>query len=103
MRWITIGSTNSLPGITAGEAYDKQDCETKAFKRLAVKLKDYFPRLRLCLPLDGLYCNEPVMDICQGNDRRWIVVFKEGNLPGVPQEVSKDINDTCQRRKLSVK
>jgi hypothetical protein len=27
------------------EEYDKQDCESKAFKRMAVRLKKYFPRL----------------------------------------------------------
>ena len=30
-----------------GEKYDKQDCELKAFKRMAVRLKKYFPRLNI--------------------------------------------------------
>jgi hypothetical protein len=30
------------------KAYDKQDCEQKAFKRLAEKLKKDFSRLRSC-------------------------------------------------------
>jgi len=29
--------------------YDKQDCELKAFKRLAEKLKNLFPRLPVCI------------------------------------------------------
>ena len=67
--------------------YDKQDCELKAFKRLAVKLKKYFPRLPLCLVFDGLYCNSPVMDICRDNGWKWIAVFKDGSLGSIHQEL----------------
>jgi len=73
--------------IVNGEEFVKQDCELKAFKRLAVRLKKYFPRLPICLLFDGLYCNGPVMDICMGNGWQWIAVFKEGNLPSVHQEL----------------
>ncbi len=31
------------------EEYDKQDCELKAFKRLAAKLKKRYPRLPICI------------------------------------------------------
>jgi hypothetical protein len=44
-----------------GESYDKQDCELKAFKRLASKLKEYFPRLNICILADGLYANVSLM------------------------------------------
>ena len=74
--------------ITNGEEYEKQDCELKAFKRLAVRLKKSFPRLPVCLLFDGLYCNGPVMDICKENGWQWIAVFKEGNLPSVHQELA---------------
>jgi hypothetical protein len=73
--------------ITNGEEFIKQDCELKAFKRLAPRLKKYFPRLPICLLLDGLYCNGPVMDICKENGWQWIAVFKDGNLPSVHQEL----------------
>jgi len=73
--------------IINGEEFVKQDCELKAFKRLAVRLKKYFPRLPVCLLFDGLYCNGPVMDICKENGWQWIAVFKEGNLPSVHQEL----------------
>jgi len=36
---------------------NKQDCEQRAFKRLAKRLKKYFPRLPILLLLDGLYAN----------------------------------------------
>ena len=73
--------------VTNDGEYIKQDCESKAFKRLAVRLKKYFPRLPVCLLFDGLYCNGPVMDICKENGWHWISVFKEGNLPSVHQEL----------------
>jgi hypothetical protein len=73
--------------IINGQEFVKQDCELNAFKRLAVRLKQYFPRLPICLLFDGLYCNGPVMDICKENEWQWIAVFKEGNLPSVHQEL----------------
>ena len=47
-----------------GQDYDKQDCELKAFKRLSVRLKKYFPRLNICILADGLYSNVSLMEIC---------------------------------------
>ncbi len=35
--------------------YDKQDCERKAFTRLAAQLKKRHPRLPICLTADGLH------------------------------------------------
>ena len=67
--------------------FDKQDCERKAFKRLATKLKKVYPRLPICITADGLYPTKPFFDICSQNDWRYIVTFKEGNLPSVWEEV----------------
>ena len=64
----------------------KQDCELKAFRRLAARLKKDFPQLSLCLLLDSLFANGTVMDICQKNRWRYIIVFKEGSLPALWQE-----------------
>ena len=70
-----------------GEDYDKQDCELKAFKRLSVKIKKYFPRLPVCILADGLYSNIVIMDICQQYGWKFITVFKDGNLPSIWTEV----------------
>jgi len=70
-----------------GENYDKQDCELKAFKRLAIRLKKYFPRLNICILADGLYSNVSMMDVCRDNGWKFITVFKDGNLPSVWEEV----------------
>ena len=37
------------------EEQSKQDCEQKAFHRLAARIKEAFPRLPIMLLLDGLY------------------------------------------------
>ena len=39
----------------------KQDCEQKAFVRLAEKIKKRFPRLPICIVADGLYVSEKVL------------------------------------------
>jgi hypothetical protein len=43
----------------------KQDCESKAFHRLAARIKKAFPRLPILLLLDGLYPNGPIMQRCR--------------------------------------
>jgi hypothetical protein len=80
-----------------GEAYVKQDCELKAFKRLAVRLKDYFSRLNICFLADGLYSNVSMFDICRDYDWKFITVFKDGNLSSVWQEVNSllPLKDGC--------
>ena len=50
-----------------GEYY-KQDCELKAFKRLAAKLKQRYPRLPICITADGLYPNQGFFEQCRRND-----------------------------------
>jgi hypothetical protein len=68
-------------------AYDKQDCERKAFARLAARLKQLYPRLPICLTADGLYPYQGFFEICRANRWACIVTFKDGNLPTVWEEV----------------
>lgn len=67
----------------------KQDCELKAFKRLAARLKKYFPRLKIAVTLDGLYANGPLMEICRGYNWDYIVVLKDGSLKTVWEDIEK--------------
>ncbi|MCF6356509.1 MAG: transposase [Draconibacterium sp.] len=71
-----------------GKEYDKQDCELKAFRRLAVKLKKMYPWLPLVILADGLYANQTFFKICKDNGWEFIVTFKDGNLPSVHQEIA---------------
>lgn len=71
-----------------GRDYQKQDCEQKAFVRIAAKLKKYFPRLPICILADGLYPNNTVFDICRKNSWEFIINLKDGCLKSVQTEVS---------------
>jgi len=64
----------------------KQDCELKAFYRLAPKIKAAFPRLPVCLLLDGLYAAAPVFKICQDFDWKFIITLKDKDLKSVNEE-----------------
>ncbi len=73
----------------ADQVYDKQDCERKAFTRLATHLKQAFPRLPILILADGLYPYEGFFATCKTYHWRYIVTFKEGNLTSVWEEVSE--------------
>jgi hypothetical protein len=64
----------------------KQDCELKAFVRLAAQLKRDFPQLRMCLCLDGLYAKGLVFQTCQLNGWKYFITFKKGSLPSLWKE-----------------
>ena len=65
---------------------EKQDCEIRAFKRLAEKIKKAYPRLRIIISGDALYASKPVMDICKENKWKYIIRFKEGAIPSLYKE-----------------
>ena len=66
---------------------DKQDCEQRAFKRLAERLKKSFPRLSIMVLLDGLYPNGPVMELCRKNNWDFMIVLQDDSLPLVWEEI----------------
>ncbi len=68
------------------ENVDKQDCETKAFKRLAEKIKKEYPKLKILISGDALYASKPVMDICKEKGWKYIIRFKEGSIPTLYRE-----------------
>jgi hypothetical protein len=64
----------------------KQDCELKAFHRLAARLKKMYPQLPLCLLLDALYAKGPVFLCCRQNHWKFLVTFQKGSLPALWRE-----------------
>lgn len=60
---------------------DKEDCELRAFHRLAERLHAEFPRLPICLLLDGLYAVEAVFHRCQAYGWTFIATLREGRQP----------------------
>lgn len=64
----------------------KQDCERKAFKRLAKKIKKEYPRLPICILGDSLYACEPVFQICKENQWEYLIRYKDGSIPSLAEE-----------------
>jgi len=64
----------------------KQDCELKAFYRLAGRLKKRFPRLPILLTMDGLFANGPTFDLCERYGWRFMIVLKDHHLPSINEE-----------------
>jgi len=62
------------------EDVEKQDCELRAFYRLAKKLKREYPKLPVILTGDSLYACEPVIEVCKGNKWEYILRFKKDRL-----------------------
>lgn len=71
--------------------YVKQDSEQKAFKRLAEKLKDLFPRLAIAIHADGLYPNAPFFDICKKNDWHYVVTLRDGSLKSLWEDIDMEL------------
>jgi hypothetical protein len=69
-----------------GEKPTKQDCELKAFYRLAARLKKRFPRLPILLSLDGLFAGGPTFEICRKYGWQHMIVLKDHDLPSVNEE-----------------
>lgn len=88
----------------------KQDCETKAFKRLAESLKKMFPRLPICFMADSLYASDPVFEICKQYKWEFLIRYKDGSIPtlaedyreikgiGESEETVIDIEKICKRK-----
>ena len=64
----------------------KQDCETKAFYRLAKRLHARFPRLPLLLAMDGLYAIGPVFAACQRYGWKYTITLSDDQLASVNEE-----------------
>ena len=69
-----------------GQHPTKQDCELKAFYRLADRLKQRFPRLPICLLLDGLFAGGPTFFRCDKYGWKYIIVLQEDDLSSVQEQ-----------------
>lgn len=65
----------------------KQDCEQRAFRRLAQRLKQAFSHLPILLLLDGLYANGPIMELCRQKNWDFMIVLQDQSLPSVWEEI----------------
>ena len=79
----------------------KQDCETKAFKRLAEKIKKEYPKLKILISGDALYASKPAIDICKENGWKYIIRFKEGTIPSLYQEFETVVAKSNESTKVT--
>lgn len=66
----------------------KQDCETKAFKRMIKRIKENYPKYKFIITGNGLYATTPIINICK--NYHWFYIF---NLK--PDRL-KEINDAFE-------
>jgi len=78
--------TEFLSATEIDPSTSKQDCESKAFHRLAAKIKEKFPRLPILVLLDGLYPNGPVLKRCRDYGWQFMIVLQDDSLPSVWDE-----------------
>ena len=69
-----------------GEKITKQDCELKAFYRLAERLKARLPQLPILVSMDGLFAGGPTFDLCRRYGWKFMIVLKDDDLPSVNGE-----------------
>jgi len=84
---MVIPLMSEFLAVSEGDlATSTQDCEQRAFQRLAARLKARFPRLPILLLLDGLYPNGPIMELCQSYHWQFMTVLQNSSLPSAWEE-----------------
>lgn len=74
------GDTDLKP---KSEEERKQDCELKAFARLAPEFRKAYPLLPVCITNDSLYGCGPAIQIAKDHRFSYIYVFKSGRTPAL--------------------
>ena len=69
------------------EDIEKQDCEIRAFYRMAKRIKKEYPKLPIIISGDALYACEPVITTCKENKWEYILRLKEERLKLLGEEI----------------
>lgn len=85
-----------------GKEYDKQDCEKKAWRRLAAKIRGLFPRLKINLVGDGLYAEEPTFNECEEAGWNFMITLTDKDLPTVNAQLPTNRDDWTGTRSRRV-
>lgn len=80
--------TETLENKDWVEGQTKQDCESKAFRRLAKKLYKIFGKGKVTLIADGLYACGPVIKKCREYQWEYMITLKDGAIPDVWKEAT---------------
>ena len=69
----------------SNEEFDKQDCETKAWKRMAKRLRKIIGK-EATIIFDGLYASGPTVLICKKYNWDYMITFKDGSMPALAED-----------------
>ena len=89
---ITIKDSEWIENTSLNTENDKQDCEVKAFKRMAPRIKRNYPKLKFIVTGDALYATTPMINICK--EFNWLYIFnlKKERLKNVYEEFEDNIS-----------
>jgi hypothetical protein len=74
---------------------NKQDCEYKATLRLLEKLKKQYPRLPMCMVMDGLFLKYPIQNQIRQYNWEFIMVWKDKTKYKLQDEITKRRDDNA--------
>lgn len=69
------------------EHVEKQDCEIRAFYRIAKRIKKEYPKMQIIISGDALYACEPVISVCKENRWEYILRLKEERIKTLGEEI----------------
>ena len=81
----------------------KQDCEINAFKRMTVRIKKNYPKLKFIITGDALYATTPMINICKEYGWHYIFNLKKDRLKQVYEEFEDNVNYKNETNKENYK
>lgn len=84
--------TEWIENTTLNNENEKQDCEIKAFKRMAPRIKKNYPRLSFIVTGDALYATTPMINICNKYGWHYIFNLKKDRLKNIWEDFEDNIN-----------
>jgi hypothetical protein len=94
-----IDNADALASSSTDAEQIKQDCELKAFGRLAPRLKADFPQLRIVLAGDSLFACGATLQIAATHGWSYVLTLKPGRLPSVWDEFQR-LKPLCPKQFL---
>jgi len=62
--------------VANSDGNTKQDCEINAAKRIVMKIRAAYPKLKMIITADGLYSKQPFVDVLKDARMSFILVAK---------------------------
>ncbi len=87
-RWHQVFPLNAEM-IANTDGSEKQDCETKAGKRLLERLRQEHPQMAIIISADDLYSRQPFIEKCVENRLHYVLVAKEESHPEMSEWVAE--------------